>query len=130
MKEGDPVRQFFDLLQAGMRQLGCHQWGALGVVQSLEQAGFVNVQRTMKKVPLGPWARDNMLRQIGMMSKAFMEGSLHGLGAKPFEALGLSPEESAKVVDEALASLDDNSIHRYTRFWVCYGQKGPNVYES
>ncbi|GKT73724.1 UMTA protein [Colletotrichum tofieldiae] len=60
----------------------------------MRQAGFVDVQRRIYKVPIGGWPKDPKLKQIGYHSGLFMDQSLDGWALLPIgEILGWTYEE-------------------------------------
>lgn len=126
MKDNDPLDRFIQVAVKGMRKLGCHRFGVQDIKDSLDRAGFVNVRLHTIKVPIGPWARDKRLKSAGAMMKAVVSESLGAFAAKPFNALGIPPQERKDFIVGVKESLDDKRIHRYVKLSFCYGQKGPD----
>ncbi|KAJ0310364.1 hypothetical protein COL516b_002164 [Colletotrichum fioriniae] len=57
-------------------------------------AGFVNLAHEVKKVPVGPWAKDDDLKKIGEYCRAAIYDGLHAITIGPFtRGLGWTPEE-------------------------------------
>jgi len=127
MKGNDPLCRFTNLAVQGMRKLGCHRFGVKDIKDSLDRVGFVNVRLHTIKVPIGGWARDQRLQSLGTMMKTIVSESLGAFALKPFEALGIPPEERRNLMFEVRESLDDKSIHRYISFCYCYGQRAPEL---
>lgn len=125
MKDNDPFRSFAKLVVRGMRRFGCLRFGNEVSKDEVEHAGFVNVRTSVKKIPVGAWARDKRLQHIGMLMKTALAESLSAYAAKPLEALRIPAEERKRLVDTARKSLDDKRIHRYVKLRFVYGQKGP-----
>ncbi|KAF4125208.1 hypothetical protein GMORB2_4047 [Geosmithia morbida] len=123
MKDDDPLKRFSELVKEGMHKLGCTLHGSPRSKESLEEAGFTNVQLTVKKVPIGAWPQDEKLRCVGLLMSSYVSGCLGGYAAKPFEALKISPAEREALIRQVTTSLEDRRIHRYARYSICYGQK-------
>lgn len=45
---------------------------------SIEAAGFINVQERAIKVPIGPWPKDPLLKQWGAWNRMFLHEGLEG----------------------------------------------------
>ncbi|KAI1499049.1 S-adenosyl-L-methionine-dependent methyltransferase [Biscogniauxia marginata] len=123
--EGDPAAEFYTLAQSAFAKLGFDGHLAPKLGQSLEQAGFRNVQCVVKKVPVGPWARDKTLRLVGMYLKTIIQEFVPVCTARPFQVLGLSETEREAWRATAIRALEDQSVHRYWNVYFWYGQKPP-----
>jgi hypothetical protein len=126
MRSDDPLSTFTKLSVRGMKKLGCSHFGSLDLSQALDAAGFVNVQRVKKKVPVGSWPQNRNLQSTGALMKTIVQESLGAYAAKPLAALGLSKDERKMLVSTGKASLEDVNIHRYVEFNFVYGQKEPS----
>lgn len=127
MKDDDPLYTFAKLAVSGMQALGCHRFGGGVRREELEAAGFINVQTTVKKIPIGPWALDKRLQTVGMLMKTVLAETMTAYLAKPFNALGIPAEEREHLKDMAMKSLDDKKVHRYMSIQSIYGQRGPEL---
>lgn len=127
MKDDDPLSTFAQLAVDGMQALGCHRFGGGVRAEELEAAGFVNVQITVKRVPVGGWALDKRLQSVGVLMKTVLAETMPAYLAKPFDALGIPRDERKPLMDLAMKSLDDERIHRYMPVEIIYGQKGPKL---
>ncbi|KAF2146102.1 uncharacterized protein K452DRAFT_324137 [Aplosporella prunicola CBS 121167] len=90
----------------------------------MEKAGFVNVREQVFKVPVGPWAKDKALKEIGKYT------IIHTIEAvEPFtlalfsRVLGYSKDEIDVLLAGLRKELRDPEIHIYTPFHFIYGQK-------
>ncbi|WAO94555.1 Hypothetical protein NCS54_01214400 [Fusarium falciforme] len=61
--------------------------------EAMSKAGFVDLKRYYKQIPIGNWAKDGMLKEIGMFQLAALLGDLEGLLNYPATELGWSFEE-------------------------------------
>ncbi|KAF4435134.1 hypothetical protein FACUT_7392 [Fusarium acutatum] len=60
-----------------------------GDAELLAAAGFVDLQVTDFKVPVGGWAKDSKLRQVGQFLRATIENDLEATGVLPAELFHL-----------------------------------------
>jgi len=81
-----------------------------------EQAGFVDVQEEVFKLPLNPWPRDPQFKMLGRFhERNYLEG-LQGLSLAPFyRGLGWSKSEIEVYLVNVRKSLSDRSVHAYHR---------------
>lgn len=89
----------------------------------LEEAGFVNIQKKVFKVPVGIWPLDKTLRLVGLYMKTVTGDLLGAVGAKPLQALGMSDAEIQVFLATVRKALEDDKVHAYGRFYVWSGQK-------
>jgi hypothetical protein len=54
-------------------------YGILRARQQLTDAGFVNVETRIVKIPIGPWAKDKTLRTVGQYCRFSLEDGLEAL---------------------------------------------------
>jgi hypothetical protein len=77
-----------------------------------EEAGFTNVQHEVRKVPIGPWAKDKNLKQIGAFHQVnlieMLEAALLGLLVR---VEGWTPEEVAVFTAKIKTDLKKKSVH-------------------
>ncbi|KAF1817550.1 SAM dependent methyltransferase [Eremomyces bilateralis CBS 781.70] len=90
----------------------------------LKAAGFVNVTNQTIKVPLGPWAKEKHLKELGLWSRVYLENNLEGFALKVTTMFaGWSVEEAQVFFAKMRKSLRDPSIHSYIYLKVVTGQK-------
>jgi hypothetical protein len=112
-----------------------------GLKKSMEAVGFVNVRETVLKIPIGGWAKDKRLRQIGLLWQWNLMSGLSGFSLGLFHrVLNRTVEEiqvcgctatfsflRAYVSQVSLVktrqSLFDPSVHAYHKLYVVTGQK-------
>ena len=88
------------------------------------QSGFVNVVEKRYKMPIGPWARDKTLKEIGRWHLLETDQGLEGWVMALFtRILGWSFKEVQVWLARVRQSIKDRNIHSYTRVGVVYGQK-------
>jgi hypothetical protein len=123
MPDNDPVKYMYELAQRAFTSFGMNVTLPKDLEPMLRRAGFENVQCVVKKVPIGPWARDKTLRVIGMYQKMAIQDLMPAIGGRPFAALGMSPVESQVTLAHARTALNDTRVHRYFHYFFWFAQK-------
>lgn len=119
-------KRFFSLTQqAYMEYANIDVLYADNLPERLQEAGYVNVDRKVFKIPIGPWARDKKLRLIGVYMRQQMLEFFPAIAAKPFARLGMTPEEIEAIVEECRGAVQDASIHAYQLLHFVWAQKPP-----
>jgi len=78
------------------------------------EAGFVDIQHTVKKVPWGPWAEDEALKELGRWARLVLMTGLEAHGMALLTRVGgFSSQEAAAVCQGALDTLKDRYAHIY-----------------
>ncbi|TEA19995.1 Secondary metabolism regulator LAE1 [Colletotrichum sidae] len=127
--EGDELKAFYDIVLASFLCFGANLNVARDLRSHLEGAGFKDIRCEVKKVPIGTWPKDEILRLCGLyLKKAILEvlPAFHKL----FEANGLSSVETEVWLATARKELEDRSKHRYFYFYFWYAQKPENAPEQ
>lgn len=84
------------------------------VKQYMEEAGFVDVQEHILKLPIGPWARDPRLKKCGLFEMVNMTEGISGLTTMLFtRALNWSPAEVEVFLTQVRKEAQDKKIHSY-----------------
>lgn len=87
-------------------------------------AGFVEVEETQYKVPIGSWSRDPTANEIGEYSLAFMLESLEGFALFILkEIMGWKYDEIQVFVMEMRNAIRDPKIRPYYCMVNVYGRK-------
>ncbi|KAK7961601.1 uncharacterized protein PG986_002426 [Apiospora aurea] len=123
MPPNDPAFDFYKLFQQAFRRIGCDTALAANLDGPLKDAGFVNVQCVVKKIPVGQWARDKKLRLAGWYLRTAIQEVLPALCGKPLAVLGLNEVERELWRAAALRAVNDDSVHRYWNMYFWYAQK-------
>ena len=90
----------------------------------ISEAGLVNVVKDRYKMPLGPWAKDKKLKEVGRWHLLEAHQGIEGWTVALFtRILGWSAEEVQVFLAKVRQGFGDRSIHAYTRVSVVYGQK-------
>ncbi|EMT74556.1 mRNA 3'-end-processing protein YTH1 [Fusarium odoratissimum] len=87
-----------------------------GDVEFLVAAGFVDLQVTDFKVPVGGWAKDSKLRQVGQFLRATIENDLEGYTLMAWQQiLGWPKDEYELFLMDMRKALRDKKVHSYIR---------------
>ncbi|KAL7273160.1 hypothetical protein RUND412_004005 [Rhizina undulata] len=102
------------------------EWSTVapGAAQGLKDAGFVNVDVKMAKLPIGSWPKLRSEKEMGMYwRQAFLDG-LEAYSLAPFTRI-LGWE--VKAVEEFLPKVDKDlknpKFHGYSKLYCTYGRK-------
>ncbi|KAL2879737.1 hypothetical protein SGCOL_004779 [Colletotrichum sp. CLE4] len=86
--------------------------------------GFQDVEHRHYKIPIGPWAKDPSLKDIGMCNLIQMLEGLDAFILKLFcTALDWTREEALVLLSEVRQEMKACKSHVYLHFHVVYGQK-------
>lgn len=83
-------------------------------VAQFQQAGFIDIQHSVFKVPMGPWPKDKRLKGIGLLE---LHSLKEGYGAYLLrgltQVLGLSVEEANVIMAKGRSEFTNPSYHTY-----------------
>lgn len=83
----------------------------------IEKAGFVDVHEKLYKIPLGPWAKDRLLKEAGQLQNAHWNAALEGWAMWLLTHFGepkpWTKEEVQVYLAKVRAELRDPHIHSY-----------------
>jgi len=96
----------------------------------VEEAGFVNVHEQKFKLPIGPWAKDPQMKELGMINIAQLLDGLEALSLRPLSMAGYSEAEITILVAQVRKELKSKAFHAYFTMHVVTGQKLAGVKES
>ncbi|PGH06431.1 hypothetical protein AJ79_06520 [Helicocarpus griseus UAMH5409] len=91
----------------------------------MREAGYVDVQERITKVPVSDWPRDPHLKQVGMWNQTNWLSGLAGFSYYPFgeRGLGWTKEQIEVFLVDVRKSLHDRSYHTYNNFHVVTARK-------
>ncbi|EXJ76654.1 uncharacterized protein A1O5_01162 [Cladophialophora psammophila CBS 110553] len=92
--------------------------------QWMIQAGFHDVQEVVKKVPIGPWAKDPKLKEIGTLYRAQMLQSVPSFMLAYYkQILTHSDEDTETAMAEVKEEFVDRRLHLYQRWYFVKGRR-------
>ncbi|KAJ5654265.1 hypothetical protein N7490_001268 [Penicillium lividum] len=94
-------------------------------VQSwMESGGFVNVTNDIFKCPVGGWAKNRPLKEIGRLGKFLVLRIVEPYSLALFtRVLGLSYQEVQVYMEKVRTELMNSNVHLYFFFHFVYGQR-------
>jgi hypothetical protein len=86
----------------------------------VSEAGFENVEFSEFRVPVGSWAKDPKLKEIGRYFRAqFVDGAVESYSLALFTRFGnWTSAEVQVLLARVRAELRQNKIHLYSRMYV------------
>ncbi|KAI9740853.1 MAG: hypothetical protein M1818_004458 [Claussenomyces sp. TS43310] len=112
------------LLDEGLQRFGVHLNGCCQHEQRMINAGFINVEQRIFKVPIGQWPKNRTLKLIGLYLRTVLIEGLQGISLGAFtRGLGWTREEVELMLVDVRKALLDSSQHTYFTFYAVYGQK-------
>jgi SAM-dependent methyltransferase len=122
--ENSSILQYYKILNEAAAKFGKTLNIAPTLKSSIEEAGFVNVVEKIFKAPIGPWAKDPKLKELGRWNLLAMHESLPPYTLKLFcGSLGWRKEEAEVFIAKVKGELADRNIHPYATFHFVYGQR-------
>jgi hypothetical protein len=122
------VQKWLEHVATGLAALGPDLLAAEKNAQYLRDAGFVNVEERVFKVPIGTWPRNKKLKMVGLYGRMMIYDGLEGNSLGPFtRGLGWTPDEVQVFLVDVRRALLDNSVHAYLPFHCIFGQKPLNI---
>jgi len=124
MPEDYAFAKFIATLQEALSKFNVNLLGMERYQGLLRDAGFVNVEEKIWKIPIGSWAKDSKMKTTGAYNRAVMYDALQGASMGPYtRGLGWSPTEVEVFLVDVRKSLSNSSVHSYYTFHAVYGQK-------
>ncbi|KAI8246317.1 Secondary metabolism regulator LAE1 [Colletotrichum sp. SAR 10_99] len=118
------LKEAYSLVKEGLEKFGVELFAADHHIERLEAAGYVNQVNDTKKLPVGPWAKENDLKIIGRYSQAAVYDGLHANTIAPLtRGLGWSSTEVEIFLVQLRKDLMNPSIHSYAHYYSMSGQK-------
>jgi hypothetical protein len=124
MTPGYAVDKWLTLVQQGLLKLGPDLNSTTRLANDLREAGYVNVEERIFKVPIGIWAKNKTLKMIGLYLRTVIFEGLQAISLAAFvKGLGWSQQEMEVLLVDVRKDLVDVTKHTYFPFHVIYGQK-------
>lgn len=122
-----PLLQYYSSIHKGLAVLGVEMDASMRELSNLSNYGLINIQHEILIVPIGPWAKNKILKMIGMYCREGVSDGLEAMAFGPLcKGLGWSKEEVELLlvsVRECLNRPDALGVHAYLPFHVFWGQK-------
>jgi hypothetical protein len=89
-----PVREFWGNVTAGLAALKVNFDATLDLADMLRAAGFTNVTTRIFQVPIGPWAKNRVLKLVGLYWRTILMDGLQPIALGPLtRGLGWTREQ-------------------------------------
>ncbi|TPX09507.1 uncharacterized protein E0L32_009250 [Thyridium curvatum] len=124
LKPDDPLLVWISTLLDAARSLGRDPNPGSKLEGWARDAGFKNIVHKRHKIPIGPWAKDPLLKEVGAWNYMQVNGGLEGLSLRLYTGvLGWTPEQVTALLIDVRKSLRNPHVHAILDFHVVYGQK-------
>ncbi|KAK0664980.1 Secondary metabolism regulator laeA [Lasiodiplodia hormozganensis] len=108
------VTKWSHSMYEAFKNLGIDSMATSNFRALLEKHGFESIGETHTKFPLGPWAKGDKEKTMGILFQKDIAGNLQGLSVKVLtNGLGWSEEEVEELVRKAKSDLYNPQIHSY-----------------
>jgi hypothetical protein len=77
------VNDWWESVGKAMAQSRLEVHAVLKTAQRLKDAGFVNVEKRIIKIPIGAWPKDKTLKTLGIYARTSLVDGLEGLSLAP-----------------------------------------------
>ncbi|KAK1752874.1 S-adenosyl-L-methionine-dependent methyltransferase [Echria macrotheca] len=92
--------------------------------RAMETAGYVNIKSQVFKLPMGGWALDPKLAEVGRLVRAALENDMEGYTYMLWHSVLAWPaEEYQPFLVNLKKAVRNRSVHSYLIMRVVYGQK-------
>lgn len=91
--------------------------------KGMEAAGFVDIQERNLKMPIGGWPRDPKLKEIGLFSRAVLEGDPEGYVLFMTHSLGWSRDQILDYIKAVRKEVRNPEVRPYYKQKVVWGRK-------
>lgn len=91
--------------------------------KGMEAAGFVDIQEKNFKMPIGDWPRDPDMKEIGLFSRAVLEGDPEGYVLFMTYSLGWSRDEILAYIQAVRKQVRGRKSRPFYRQRVVWGRK-------
>jgi len=119
------VIEFYTNLIDAMEQAGKTACPGRRLAGWARDAGFVNVHHEIFKLPIGPWAKDERMKEIGACNLLQLLEGLEAFTLGLFtRVLGWSPERVHAFLISVRKDVKDRKVHMMHEFHVVYAQRG------
>lgn len=113
-----------EAMDRGARRAGRPLRTAHKFRQWMEEAGFVDVQEHVHKIPIGTWPADKLQKRIGRAWKEMLLEMLPAVSYKTLnEQLNWSREEVELMLADTRKGLQDRTVHAYHKVYTVYGRR-------
>ncbi|KAJ5893745.1 hypothetical protein N7495_005436 [Penicillium taxi] len=122
--EAKLLNQWLERLTSASIQFGKPVNHARQVATWMEECGFQNVTDDTYKCPIGGWAKDRRLKEIGRIGRVSIIEAVEPYTLALFtRILGWKLQEAQEFMDRVRKEMANNKYHVYVFFHFIYGQR-------
>lgn len=120
---GSALEKLGQGMEGGVRSIGRDPRCIVRMREMLLAQGFVDVQEHILCYPLGDWAKDPKLKELGKLGLLNIKALAGGLLLKSLLAGGMTEKEAEMYGEQAVQEIEQGKIHSYFPLYVVYGRK-------
>lgn len=114
LKPDNPIKIYAGLLRSSLVKMDRTPRDMAFYEAMLKKAGFEDIKTLVLKEPIGPWAKDPVMKKIGVMSLLNCESIFDSYGMAAFtRALGMEPGKAKAICDGARQAARNKNYHSY-----------------
>ncbi|KAG6069901.1 hypothetical protein E4U16_007282 [Claviceps sp. LM84 group G4] len=91
--------------------------------QALDDAGFIDKRVVRYKAPIGPWAKDRKLAEVGRVARETLEYGLQGYTQMIWQSVQKPEDEYHVWLASLRQAIRNPKVHSYMPVQVVYGRK-------
>ena len=123
ISRGNSMAKYWEWVAEGLAKHGVTST-APQLKEMMEEAGFVNVEQRVFKTPIGTWAKNQNLKEVGEYWQAALRLGAKSVALAPLIwGSGWTEDEVDVLCAKTKTAYTDKSTHAYMCFYVVYGQK-------
>lgn len=124
LPEDSALRKWSELFFDAAEKFGTPCEETQRMKQFMEDAGFVDVEEHICKLPIGPWPKNKQLKKCGSFELVNMVEGIEALSFRLFSrVLGMTMEEVQLLLVDVRNESKNSKIHSYYSFYVVFGRK-------
>lgn len=126
MAPDHPVAQYWALINEGLGNLGINFHAAADgrLAAMMRDCGFVNVTERVLQIPIGTWAKNKVLKTVGLYWRTILVDGMQAIAMGPLtRGCGWTREQVELFLIEVRKAYQDNSMLAYMPLHIVYGQK-------
>ncbi|OIW31213.1 S-adenosyl-L-methionine-dependent methyltransferase [Coniochaeta ligniaria NRRL 30616] len=126
MPADHPVAQYWALINQGLANLGIdfHATGQGRLASMMRECGYVNVAEKVFHIPIGTWAKNRVLKTVGLYWRTILLDGIQAIALGPLtRGCGWAREDVELFLVQVRKAYHDNSCLMYMPLHIVYGQR-------
>ena len=122
-EDDHPMNAFYRLVEGPFTNIyGWNLRFPFHIVDTLRDAGFVNIQEQHTQVPIGRWHSEPRMREMGMFCQSICEDWITAMLPR-FDVMGLSEGDADELGHQLFDAFNNPRIHAQLDWIDCWAQK-------